>query len=86
VQYISNFEEAVANEAANQGVDGVVCGHIHRAEITDINDVVYYNCGDWVESCTALVEGFDGSIEIMDWTEVLKLKSSNKNNKLAQVA
>jgi UDP-2,3-diacylglucosamine pyrophosphatase LpxH len=86
VQYISNFEEAVANEAANQGVDGVVCGHIHRAEITDINDVVYYNCGDWVESCTALVEGFDGSIEIMDWTEVLKLKSSNKNNKLAQIA
>lgn len=69
VQYISNFEEAVAHEAARQGVDGVVCGHIHRAEITRIHDIDYYNCGDWVESCTALVEQPDGEMQILHWTD-----------------
>jgi len=70
VQYISNFEEAVAHEAAKQGVDGVVCGHIHRAEITRIQNIDYYNCGDWVESCTALVEHPDGQMEIIPWAEL----------------
>lgn len=69
VQYISNFEEAVSHEAARQGVDGVVCGHIHRAEITRIHDIDYYNCGDWVESCTALVEQPDGEMQILHWTD-----------------
>jgi len=69
VQYISNFEEAVAHEAANLEVDGVVCGHIHRAEMTTINNIEYYNCGDWVESCTALVEHPDGQMEILKWTD-----------------
>jgi UDP-2,3-diacylglucosamine pyrophosphatase LpxH len=68
VQYIGNFEEAVAREAAKQGVDGVVCGHIHRAEITRLHEIDYYNCGDWVESCTALVEHQDGTMEILSWT------------------
>lgn len=72
VQYISNFEEAVAHEAARQGVDGVVCGHIHRAEITRLHDIDYYNCGDWVESCTALVERQDGRMEIINWAEYLQ--------------
>lgn len=71
VQYISSFEEAVAHEAARQKVDGVVCGHIHRAEITRHHDVDYYNCGDWVESCTALVENSDGSMEIINWTDII---------------
>jgi len=70
VQYIGNFEEAVAYEASQQGVDGVICGHIHRAEITRLHDVDYYNCGDWVESCTALVEHHDGSMEILKWTDL----------------
>lgn len=69
VQYIGNFEQAVAYEAERQGVDGVVCGHIHRAEITLIGDVIYCNCGDWVESCTALVEHFDGSMELLHWSD-----------------
>ncbi len=69
VQYIGKFEEAVAFEAGRQGVDGVVCGHIHRAEITRIGDVTYCNCGDWVESCTALVEHFDGSLELLHWSD-----------------
>lgn len=72
VQYISNFEEAVAHEAARQGVDGVVCGHIHRAEIARHHEVDYYNCGDWVESCTALVEHPNGEMEILNWTELVE--------------
>ncbi|MCX4190565.1 UDP-2,3-diacylglucosamine diphosphatase [Methylophaga sp. OBS3] len=71
VQYISNFEEAVAHEAARQGVDGVVCGHIHRAEISELHGIDYYNCGDWVESCTALVEHPNGQMEILTWTELM---------------
>lgn len=81
VQYISNFEEAVAHEAAKQGVDGVVCGHIHRAEISRIHDIDYFNCGDWVESCTALMENHDGSIELLNWTDVIK-----KHSLIAQAA
>ncbi len=69
VQYISNFEEAVAYEASRKGVDGVICGHIHRAEIRQIGDVLYCNCGDWVESCTVLVEREDGSLELLNWSD-----------------
>ncbi len=67
VQYISSFEAAVAHAALERGVDGVVCGHIHSAEIRPIGSVTYYNDGDWVESCTALVEHSDGRMEIIDW-------------------
>lgn len=70
VQFISDFEKAVAREAAEQGVECVVCGHIHREEIRRINDVDYYNCGDWVESCTALLEHPDGSMEIIKWADL----------------
>lgn len=69
VQYISRFEAAVAAAARSRGVDGVVCGHIHRAEMRMIDGVLYCNDGDWVESCTALVEHFDGSLEILQWAE-----------------
>ena len=69
VQFIFSFEQAVAHAAVERGVDGVVCGHIHTAEIRQIGDVTYYNDGDWVESCTALVEHPDGRIEIVDWAE-----------------
>jgi len=69
VQFICDFEEAVAHAARDMGVDGVVCGHIHCAEIRQIGDVTYYNDGDWVESCTALVEDFTGAMSIVDWVE-----------------
>jgi len=69
VQFISSFEEVVAVAAHERGVDGVVCGHIHSAEIRQIGDVTYYNDGDWVESCTALVEHADGSMKIIDWAQ-----------------
>lgn len=67
VAFISHFEEVVAHAARERGVDGVVCGHIHSAEIRDFDGITYMNDGDWVESCTALVEHADGSIEILDW-------------------
>ncbi|MCG8694814.1 MAG: UDP-2,3-diacylglucosamine diphosphatase [Minwuiales bacterium] len=70
VEFISNFEEAVVHEARRQNVDGVVCGHVHHAEIRDIDGVLYCNDGDWVESCTALVEHYDGSLEILRWAEL----------------
>ncbi|WP_410001631.1 UDP-2,3-diacylglucosamine diphosphatase [Sphingosinicella rhizophila] len=67
VQFISRFEEVVAHAALDRGVEGVVCGHIHSAEIRQFGSITYYNDGDWVESCTALVEHFDGRMEIIDW-------------------
>jgi UDP-2,3-diacylglucosamine pyrophosphatase LpxH len=66
--FISNFEEALAREARERHVDGVVCGHIHHAEIRDIGGVLYCNDGDWVESCTALTEDVRGRLEIVRWT------------------
>lgn len=69
VNYISDFEEAVARDAQRRGVDGVVCGHIHHAEIRDIDGIEYHNCGDWVESNSALIERFDGHIELLFWTD-----------------
>ncbi|GGC32869.1 UDP-2,3-diacylglucosamine hydrolase [Novosphingobium marinum] len=70
VQFISSFEEAVAHEAVTRGLDGIVCGHIHSAEIREIAGITYYNDGDWVESCTALVEDAHGAITIVDWARV----------------
>jgi len=67
VQFICSFEQAVAHAAVERGVDGVVCGHIHTAEIRQVGDVTYYNDGDWVESCTALVEHPNGHMQIVDW-------------------
>ena len=77
VQYIGSYEAAVVRAARKQNVDGVICGHIHRAEISRVDDVVYMNCGDWVESCTALMEHQDGSIELLQWRDqVTRLKRS----------
>jgi len=71
VAFISQFEEIVAHEAERRHVDGVVCGHIHTAEIRQFGDVTYYNDGDWVEGCTALVEHHDGTMEILHWADVM---------------
>jgi 4-hydroxy-3-methylbut-2-enyl diphosphate reductase IspH len=65
---VFKFEENLANYCKKRGFDGVICGHIHHAEIKEINGVVYMNDGDWVESCTALVEHWDGRWEIITWT------------------
>jgi UDP-2,3-diacylglucosamine pyrophosphatase LpxH len=73
VKAIDRFEAAVAAEARNRGFDGVVCGHIHHAEIRDVDGILYMNDGDWVESCTALVEHFDGRMELVNWAELNSL-------------
>ena len=65
VNFISDFEVAVANEARKLGYHGTICGHIHQAEIRNIDGILYCNDGDWVESCTALVEHADGRLEIL---------------------
>ena len=67
VAFISQFEEVVASAARKRRVDGVVCGHIHTAEMREFDGVAYYNDGDWVESCTALVEHDDGQMEVLHW-------------------
>ena len=72
VSYICSFEEAVAHEAIARGLDGIVCGHIHCAEIREIGGITYYNDGDWVESCTALVEDAQGVMSILDWVEEMR--------------
>lgn len=69
VSYIANFERALADEARKRGLDGIICGHIHRAEITRIGGVLYCNDGDWVESCTTLTEDFDGRLMLLHWSE-----------------
>jgi UDP-2,3-diacylglucosamine pyrophosphatase LpxH len=68
VNFISDFEQILADEARRRGFDGVICGHIHKAEVKDIGGVVYGNCGDWVESLSALVEHTDGRLEVVYWT------------------
>jgi UDP-2,3-diacylglucosamine pyrophosphatase LpxH len=68
VDFIFQFERNLADYCKKRGFDGVICGHIHHAEIKDIDGITYMNDGDWVESCTALVEHHDGRWEIVTWT------------------
>ncbi|WMW79697.1 UDP-2,3-diacylglucosamine diphosphatase [Undibacterium cyanobacteriorum] len=71
VSYITQFEEALAAEARKQGLDGVICGHIHKPEIRDINGILYCNDGDWVESLSALVEEATGELRIVTWHDIV---------------
>jgi UDP-2,3-diacylglucosamine pyrophosphatase LpxH len=73
VKAIDRFETALAGEARRRGLDGVVCGHIHHAQMREVDGVLYINDGDWVESCTALVEHHDGRLELLDWAAVQRL-------------
>jgi UDP-2,3-diacylglucosamine pyrophosphatase LpxH len=80
VSYVGDFETVVAHEARRRGLQGVVCGHIHHAELREINGILYANDGDWVESLTALAEHADGRLEIIDWSK----RSRDGNSSLAQ--
>ncbi|MCY4439909.1 MAG: UDP-2,3-diacylglucosamine diphosphatase [Deltaproteobacteria bacterium] len=85
MRYISNFEAAVSFEAARLGVDGVICGHIHRPQIISLNDITYCNCGDWVESNSALVEHDDGSLELLHWQDTQRIGQGNPGTALEPV-
>ena len=78
VEFISRYEEVVAHAAAQRGVDGVVCGHIHTAEFRMFDGIEYWNDGDWVEGCNALVEHFDGSMEILHWPDEVEKREAER--------
>ncbi|MDT8992197.1 UDP-2,3-diacylglucosamine diphosphatase [Curvibacter sp. APW13] len=84
LNYVMDFEAAVADEARRRGLQGVVCGHIHRAQMRDIGGVLYCNDGDWVESLTALVEHPDGRLELVDWSGEAKSAGSHTETRLNQ--
>ena len=69
VSFIGAFEEAVASDAQRSGVDGVICGHIHHPCMREIDGIHYINTGDWVDSCSALIEHHDGRMELIHWPD-----------------
>lgn len=85
VEYIGRFEEAVAHEAERMGVDGVICGHIHHAERRFFGSIEYMNDGDWVESCTALVERMDGTFEIIYWADEVRKREEARQSQQSGV-
>ena len=82
VDFIFQFERNLTDYCKKRGFDGVICGHIHHAEIKDIGGVVYMNDGDWVESCTALVEHHSGAWEIVTWTQKNDKEDIDSNRQL----
>jgi UDP-2,3-diacylglucosamine pyrophosphatase LpxH len=86
VKAIDRFEVALATEAKRRGLDGVVCGHIHHAEMRTVQGVLYMNDGDWVESCTALVEHADGRFELVDWARENRLSFLREAPRVAVAA
>ena len=76
VSFITDYEEALAQEARRRGLHGVVCGHIHKAEIRMVDGMLYCNDGDWVESLTALVEDHAGNLRIVEWKEIRSIEAT----------
>jgi len=86
VSFIGQYETALAHEAKECGVDGVICGHIHHADMHDLYGTRYINTGDWVESCTAIVEHAEGEFELVRWTEMGEPKRKSRSKKTEQAA
>jgi UDP-2,3-diacylglucosamine pyrophosphatase LpxH len=86
VEYVCRFEEVVARAAETRGLDGVVCGHIHQAQMRKIGNVLYLNDGDWVESCTALVEDARGHLEIVRWAATVRTPAYDGAGAIGQTA
>lgn len=80
---IAAFENAAVHEAKKQGVDGIICGHIHHPALKIIDGIVYCNDGDWIENCTALVEQENGRIELLHWSETQRIINSADISKLS---
>jgi UDP-2,3-diacylglucosamine pyrophosphatase LpxH len=72
VNFIGQFETFLASEARRQGADGVICGHIHHAAHREVEGLTYLNTGDWVESCTGIVEHYDGRMEVLHYPTMLR--------------
>lgn len=75
VNFIGDFEQALADEAKRQDVQGVICGHIHHAASRHFGSVHYLNSGDWVESCTAICETAEGTFELIRWYDVMRARN-----------
>ena len=85
VKAIDRFETTLAADAAKRGFDGIVCGHIHHAEMRMVDGVLYCNTGDWVESCTAVVEQMDGQLELLEWAAINNLSFFRSKSASASV-
>jgi UDP-2,3-diacylglucosamine pyrophosphatase LpxH len=81
VNFISSFEQVMIDEARRRGCDGVVCGHIHKAEIREVDGLTYCNDGDWVESLSALVETLEGELQVVYWTVMRSPEVSSRKAK-----
>ncbi len=86
VEFVSRFEDALVRAAEQHHVDGIICGHVHTAQIKPSDKVTYYNDGDWVESCTALVEHFDGHMEILHWADIVAARTKPHKQPLKLLA
>lgn len=86
VSYISSFENALADEARKRGLDGVICGHIHKPEIRDIDGITYCNDGDWVESLSALVEEANGELRLVSWHDIMLRGHSQTSEPVGELA
>lgn len=75
VTFIFDFEDSVIHAVRERGLDGVICGHIHSAALKEVEDLIYVNCGDWVDSCTAIVEHQDGRLELIEWRSALAARA-----------
>ena len=76
VDLVGEFEQALIAEARSCGVDGIICGHIHRAARREVAGIQYLNCGDWVDSCTAIAEGAAGRFHVIHWLEVMSVRQA----------
>ena len=72
VSFIFDFELSVMHAVRERGLNGVVCGHIHSANIKEVDGLLYINCGDWVDSCTAIIEHADGKLELIEWGQAVQ--------------
>ncbi len=85
VNFIGEFEKVLADEAQRGGFDGIVCGHIHKAELTRLGEIQYVNCGDWVESCTGIIEDHDGSLRLVDWAGLVRDRAREERDEQRKV-
>lgn len=86
LQFVFDFEDSAIHSARQRGLDGIICGHIHCAAIRQIGDLVYVNCGDWVDSCTAIVEHGDGSLELIAWGSASQIVPTQQTEEPACVS